>query len=121
MRWQTVDIFGPLLVNVVYEHPLISCIKKQFYVFFGVLEGEEEDLLYGQLQKFEVEIFKTAHKGQIKSEWKYEVKIFPNYQRKNLMDFCPASLCRLASYVGRYVALLRSFSTEKKMCLEIVA
>ena len=31
-------------------------------VFLG---GEgEEDLLYGQLQKFEAEIFKTAHKGQ---------------------------------------------------------
>ena len=64
MRWQTVDIFGPLLVNVVYERPLISCIKKQFYVFFGVLEGEEEDLLYGQLQKFEAEIFKTAHRDE---------------------------------------------------------
>ena len=41
---------------------LIPCIKKQFNVdFWGVLEGREEDLLYGQLQKFEVEIFKTAH------------------------------------------------------------
>ena len=38
-------------------------------------------------------------KGQIKSEWIYEVDIFPNYQRKNLMDFCPASLCRLGTYV----------------------
>ena len=43
---------------------LIPCIKKQFYVFFGVLEGEEEDLLYGQLQKFEAEIFKTAHRDE---------------------------------------------------------
>ena len=46
-----------LFVNVPY---LIPCIKKQFYV----LEGEEEDLLYGQLQKFEAEIFKTAHRDE---------------------------------------------------------
>ena len=38
-------------------------------------------------------------KGQIKSERKYEVEIFPNYQRKNLMDFCPASLYGLGTYV----------------------
>ena len=50
----------PLLVKEVCERPLIPCIKKQFYV----LDGEEEDLLYGQLQKFEAKIFKTAHKGK---------------------------------------------------------
>ena len=30
-------------------------------------------------------------KGQIKSEWIYDVINFPNYQRKNLKDFCPES------------------------------
>ena len=28
-------------------------------------------------------------KGQIKSEWTYEVIDFPNQQLKNLKDFCP--------------------------------
>ena len=30
-------------------------------------------------------------KGQIKSEWIYEVIDFPKYQLKNLKDFCPES------------------------------
>jgi hypothetical protein len=30
-------------------------------------------------------------KGQIKSEWIYEVIDFPNYQLKHLKDFCPES------------------------------
>ena len=30
-------------------------------------------------------------KGQIKSEWIYEVIDFPNQQLKNLKDFCPES------------------------------
>ena len=40
-----------------------------------------------------------ATKGQIKSECKYEVKIFPNYERNIFMNFCPASLYRLGTYV----------------------
>ena len=30
-------------------------------------------------------------KGQIKSEWIYEVSDFPNQQLQNLKDFCPES------------------------------
>ena len=31
-------------------------------------------------------------KGQIKSEWSYEIIDFPNKQLKNLKDFCPKNL-----------------------------
>ena len=31
-------------------------------------------------------------KGQVKSEWIYEIVHFPNYQLKNLKDFCPEKL-----------------------------
>ena len=31
-------------------------------------------------------------KGQLKSEWIYEVINFSNYQLQNLKDFCPESL-----------------------------
>ena len=50
----------------------------------------EESLL---LAFFDV---KAQHlKGQIKSEEIYEVIDFPNYQRKNLNDFCPESLFKV--------------------------
>ena len=41
-------------------------------------------------------------KGHIKSEWIYEVDISPNYQQK-MIDFYPASLYRIGTYVGHYV------------------
>ena len=34
-------------------------------------------------------------KGQMKSEYIYEIIDFPKYHRKNLIDFCPESLFRL--------------------------
>ena len=39
-----------------------------------------------------IQINKMHTKGQIKSEWIYEVIEFPNYQLKNLKDFWPKSL-----------------------------
>ena len=53
-------------------------------------------------------------KGQIKLEWKYEVENFPNYQRKNLMDFCPASLHRLGTYS---VIFFQGNSTQSGVCI----
>ena len=39
-------------------------------------------------------------KGQIKSEWIYEVIDFPNYQLKNLKDFCPKSVFEAQSKIS---------------------
>ena len=65
---------------------------------------------------------KGLFKGQIKSEWIYEVDIFPNYQGKNLIDFCPASLYRLGTYVGRYVlSCTDHYSTHSGVCVTYLA
>ena len=45
-------------------------------------------------------------KGQIKSEWIYEVIKFPKQQLKTLKDFCPERLYRLGTYVYSHCAAI---------------
>ena len=63
--------FGPLEKVQIIQNPLTEGSMGYAFVYYKSVKDA-----------------KTA-KGQIKSEWIYEVIDFPNYQLKNLKDFCP--------------------------------
>ena len=67
---------------------IVSVVLRDFLLKVRKFQNEFRKSLF--LQKYEQKIDRISVlcKGLIKSEWIYEVIDFPNYQLKNLKDFC---------------------------------
>ena len=49
-------------------------------------------------------------KGQLNSEWIYEVIVSPKMQTKNYKDFCPTKKARIvALFIGEFLVSVGSF------------